>query len=178
METLPKPLRAILTPIILILLLLLLLGSAYWGFKEVTRPAPTPTPEPCVDQKVGKALTPKMVQVRVQNGGYTTGLALRVSAKLRKQGFKVSRPSNTDERVKQTIIVGASKDSPEVKLVAGYFKAAVIRADQRVDHSVDVLVGSDYAGFNKKAPKQVPVPGGTACLPKEPSPTPTPNEGG
>ncbi len=174
MEALPKQTRTILTPIILVFLLLLLIMSAYWGFKEVTRAAPSPTPDPCVNQKVGKALTPQLVQVRVLNGGYTTGLAGKVSAALRKQGFQVDKPGNTDERVKQTIIVGASKDAPEVQLVAGYFKAAVVRGDQRVDHTVDVLVGTNYAGFNAAAPKQVPVPGETACLPAKPSPTPTP----
>ncbi|PIF03619.1 MAG: hypothetical protein CSA63_01570 [Propionibacterium sp.] len=175
MEALPKRTRTILTPVILLFLLVVLIASAFWGFKEVTRAAPTPTPDPCVDQKVGKVLKPKLVQVRVLNGGYTTGLAGRVSAKLRKKGFKVGKPGNTDERVKQTIIVGASADSPEVQLVAGYFKAAIVRADQRVDHTVDVLVGTEYAGFNNSAPKQVPVPGETACLPAKPAPKTTPS---
>ena len=36
-------------------------------------------------------------------------------------------------------------------LVKAFFKDADVRADKRVDHSVDVLVGNNYGGFNKKA---------------------------
>ena len=62
-----------------------------------------------------------------------------------------SAPTNTSEKVEQTVIVGADAKNPEVLLVKGFFKDATVRADKRTDGSVDVLVGDQYGGFNKKA---------------------------
>ncbi len=153
------------TPITLLLLLGVLVYGAWWGYRNVTAPFAGNTPDPCVTQNVGKELKSGQVSVRVLNGGTQVGLAGRVGAELTGAGFKVTDVGNTSEIISSTVVVGASKNAPEVKLVLGFFKGATVRADQRTDGTVDVLVGDKYAGFNAKAARQISVPGGVVCLP-------------
>lgn len=161
--------RAAATPLVLLALLAVLILGGYWGYQNVIKPIPAKAPQPCVTQNVGTALTPKAVTVRVYNGGRTGGLAGKVGAALKAKGFKVPVTTNTDERVRSTIILGGKADNPEVLLVAAHFLKATIRADKRVDGTVDVLVGTEFGGMAAKPPSSVPLPSGTACLP---SPTP------
>lgn len=154
------------TPVTLIVMVGLLAFGAYYGYSRVVAPPPEPKATPCVAQKVSKGeVTTAQVTVKVFNGGKKRGLAGDVSVALRGKNFKVSTTSNTDRAIDETIIVGASKDNPEVKLVAQFFKKSKIEADGRSDRSVDVLVGDEYAGFNKKAKKSVKVEEETVCLP-------------
>lgn len=153
------------TPITLLFLLGVLAYGAWWGYRNVMAPFPGSTPDPCVTQNVGKQLKSSQVSVRVLNGGTQVGLAGRVGAQLTTAGFKVTDVGNTSEVVASTVVVGASKNAPEVKLVLGFFKGATVRADQRKDGTVDVLVGDKFGGFNTKASRQISVPGGVVCLP-------------
>lgn len=164
--------RAVATPLVLLALLGVLILGGYWGFQNVIKPVPAKAPQSCVTQNIGKVLTPKDVTVRVYNGGRTSGLAGKVGAALKAKGFKVPVTSNTEERVRTTIILGGKADNPEVLLVAAHFVKATIRADKRVDGTVDVLVGTEFGGMAAKPPASVPLPNGSACLPS-PSPTPT-----
>lgn len=153
------------TPITLLLLLGLLLYGAWWGRKNLLAPVPTPAPVPCASQKVGPQLTTSKVTVRVYNGGTQVGLAGQVGSQLTNAGFRVAGTGNTDQKVTTTVIVGSAAADPEVKLVLGFFKNAKVRADKRVDHTVDVLVGSTFGGMNPKAPRSIAVSSGTVCLP-------------
>ncbi|GAA1370906.1 hypothetical protein GCM10009638_01040 [Luteococcus sanguinis] len=135
-------------------------------------PPPAAPQTPCVDQSVGKALTTKQVTVKVYNGGRKTGLAGRVAAQLKAKGFIIGRTANTETRVTTTQIIGANPDNPEVKLVAGFFKGAKISGDDRLDHSVDVLVGQETTGFTASAPTSIAV-NGAVCLPATGTPTPS-----
>lgn len=153
------------TPITLLVLVLLLVYGAKWGYRNVMAPPPAEPLVPCVTQKVGPNLTTKQVTVRVFNGGRRTGLAGKVAANLKAKGFVIKQTANTDERVTTTRIVGADPASPEVKLVAGFFKGATVSGDGRVDHTVDVLVGNPTTGFNAAAATSIAVPGGQVCLP-------------
>ncbi|AXE37633.1 LytR C-terminal domain-containing protein [Acidipropionibacterium virtanenii] len=169
-------LKLVATPITMILLLAIIVMGFWYGWKSLTAPF-GPKAVPCVNTDVGKALTSKSVQLDVVNGGHTRGLAGDVAKALTGKGFTVTDTGNTDERVKQTVIVGVAKDSPEVKLVAAFFPRSTVRADAtRVDHSVTVMVGENYRGFNTKAPTSLAV-SGPVCLPS-PSPTPTPSGSG
>lgn len=173
-ESTRRYLRIAATPITLLLLLALILVAFILGWKGLTAPTPGEVVPPCVSTDVGKALTSKSVSVNVVNGGYTRGLAGDVGKALTAKGFNVTDVGNTEDRVKQTVIVGVSKDSPEVKLVAAFFPKSTIQEDPaKVDHSVTVKVGTNYGGFNAKAPTSMPV-GGPVCLPA-PSTSPTPN---
>lgn len=162
------------TPITLLILLGIVVAGFWYGWRALTAPLP-PDVDPCVPTDVGKALTSKSVQVNVLNGGYTKGLASQVGAQLAAKGFDVTGTGNTQDLVKQTVIVGVSKDSPEVKMVAGFFNKAVIKEDSynKIDHSVTVMVGQTYGGFNAKAPTSIAV-NGPVCLPA-PSQSPTPS---
>ena len=110
------------------------------------------------------------------NGGNSRGLAANVGRALRGAGFKVTATSNTIEKIDDTVIVGAGERDPEVLLAKSFFKGATVRADGRPDHSVDVLVGNKYAGYNKNAKKTIAVDADTLCLPsiESASASPTP----
>lgn len=165
-------LRSLVTPVVLLVLLGGLIGAAWWGYKAVFAPFVGPPPTPCVT-KAATALSSAEVATRVLNGGFTSGLAGKVGAALESKGFQVVRITNTEERVKKTVVVGRTVDAPEVKLVAGFFTEPELRADGRIDGTVDVLVGSEHQGMNMEAPVQIEVPGGEVCLRPSGSPSPS-----
>jgi hypothetical protein len=170
--------RIVRTPITLLVLLGVLCYAAWWGYTNVLRPIPPAPPQPCVDQSVKKgALESSQVTVRVFNGGNKRGLAGDVGRALRDHGFNVIRTANTGEKIQKTVIVGAEVNNPEVLLVKRFFKDVVVKADHRVDHSVDVLVGNKYGGFNKNAKTTYSVTSKTVCLPSQ-NKTATPALGG
>jgi hypothetical protein len=160
--------RIVRTPITLLILLGVLLYGAWWGYNNVIAPVPPPAPDPCVTQTVAKGqLKSSQVTVSVYNGGDKKGLAADVGRSLRSKGFKVLRTSNTEENVQKTVIIGADAKSPEVLFVKLFFKDSVVRSDRRVDHSVDVLVGNKYAGFNTAGKTTYEVKSSTVCLPSQ-----------
>ena len=166
--------RMVRTPFTLLVLLAVLCYGAWWGYTNVIRQVPPAPPAPCVDQKLPKGqLRTTQVTVSIYNGGEKVGLAGDVGRAMRERGFKVQRTANTGEKVGKTTIVGSAAKNPEVLLVKGFFKDAEVRADKRVDGSVDVLVGNRYGGFNKNAKRTYAVKADTACLPAQPTPTPT-----
>ncbi|AFV90810.1 hypothetical protein PACID_30460 [Acidipropionibacterium acidipropionici ATCC 4875] len=166
-------LKLVATPITLLVLLAIIVVGFWYGWKALTAPF-GPKAVPCVNTNVGKSLTTKSIELDVVNGGHTRGLAKQVANQLTAKGFSVTDTGNTDERVKQTVIVGVAKDSPEVKLVSAFFPKSTVRVDTtRVDHSVTVMVGENYGGFNAKAPTSLAV-SGPVCLPS-PSATPSPS---
>ncbi len=169
--------RVVRTPVTLIILLAVLVYAAYWGYTNVIAPVPPPPPTPCVEQTLAKRqLATKQVYVKVFNGGNSRGLAANVGRSLRTAGFKVTGTTNTIEKIDVTVIVGSGERDPEVLLAKRFFKGATVRADGRADHSVDVLVGNKYAGFNKDAKKTLAVDADTICLPsvETASASPTP----
>lgn len=162
------------TPVTLLALCGLLAFGAWWGYKQITAPLPGKAPVPCVTTAATE-LTTQQVVVRVFNGGYVTGLGEKVRKELVSYGFVSAGSSNTQERVKKTIIVAATEKAPEALLVAGFFKDATIRADKdrAIDGKVDVLIGSEYGGTNPDAPKSIAVQG-SACLAVLPTPSAAP----
>lgn len=168
-------LRVVRTPVTLVILLAALVYAAYWGYTNVIAPVPPPPPTPCVQQALPKRqLATKQVYVKVFNGGNSRGLAANVGRALRGKGFKVTATSNTIVKVDKTVIVGAGAHDPEVLLTKSFFKDATVQADGRADHTVDVLVGNKYAGFNKNAKKTLSVGADTLCLPSVETVSPTP----
>lgn len=163
------------TPVTLIVLLLILVLGGWWGFKNALKPIPTPPPPPCVTQNVAGQLKSEQVTVNVFNGGTRRGLASAIGNNLKTKGFILSRVENVPDRVTVTIVRGSKADNPEVKLVAGFFKDALIEADERPDNTVDVLVGNDFPddGWVDGAPTTIAVPGNVVCLPAPDTPTAT-----
>lgn len=180
-----RVIRALKTPVTLITLLALVVIGGLWGYRNATAAIPPRAADDCVMTDVGGQLAPQHVTVRTLNAGLRGGLAKRVSTNLRSQGFFILKVNNSDERLAQTLVIGAAKDSPEVLLVAGFFKDAKTQGDDRADHVVDVLLGDDYRGFLADAPKSVAVKG-PVCLPAitttssspvaAPPPTPKPTK--
>ena len=165
-----RVLRAIRVPLTLLILLGLLCYGAWWGWTRVVAPTPKAPVEPCIQQNVSKGqLKSSQVTVNVFNGGHKRGLAGDVAKDLNNAKFKIGKVGNTDRSVSGTVIVGAGAKNPEVLLVKGFLKGAKIRVDKRANHSVDVLVGNSYGGFNKKAKTSIAVKGKSVCLPAGPS---------
>lgn len=159
-------LRIIRTPLTLLVLLGLLCYGAWWGWQNIVAPPEKAPPPPCVETKVtDKELKSSQVTVRVYNGGDKKGLASDVTRSLRAKKFNVLDPANTDQEVTKTVIIGNGEKNPEVLLVKKFFKSATVKADGRTDHTVDVLVGNKYGGFNSKAKTTYPVKTSTVCLP-------------
>jgi hypothetical protein len=158
--------RVVRTPITLLVLLGVLLYAAWWGYNNIIQPVPKQQAAPCVPQKLAKGrLKSSQVSLKVFNGGDRKGLAADVGRALRAKGFRVIQTRNTVEKIEKTVIVGANVKDPEVLFVKTFFKDAIVRDDRRVDHSVDVLVGNRYGGFNKDAKTTYRVKAGTVCLP-------------
>jgi hypothetical protein len=164
--------RVVRTPVTLLILLAVLLYGAWWGYHNIIQPVPALPPEPCVEQSVSKGLLKSsQVTVKVYNGGDRKGLAADVGRSLRGKGFHVALTANTAEKIQKTVVVGADAKDPEVLFVKTFFKDSVIRADKRADHSVDILVGNKYAGFNKAAKNTYDAKSSSVCLPSQVSST-------
>ncbi|MBP8921422.1 MAG: LytR C-terminal domain-containing protein [Micropruina sp.] len=172
--------RLIKTPLTMLALLALVVVGGLWGWTNATAQIPPRQLEPCVATDVGGKLAPGHVTVRVLNAGLRGGLAKRVSTNLRSYGFFILRVNNAEVRHAETVIVGNAPDSPEVRLIAGFFKNAKISGDGRADHVVDVLLGDEYQGMVLNPKTSLPV-SGPVCLPKLPAsentviPTATPS---
>lgn len=163
------------TPVTLVVLLVVLGYGAWWGYKAVLT-VPISTANACVSLPVTQ-LTPDKVTVRVLNGGDVKGYATEVAKTLKARGYNISVVSNTNETIVTPVIVGGSVDAPAMKLVASNFPEATLRADNRNDGTIDVLVG---AKTDKTIPATgfataVPVPNGKACLPKSASSSASPS---
>lgn len=107
--------------------------------------------------------TPKWVSVRTLNAGGPSGIARSSARYLRSYGFTVIRVNNADSPVEKTTIAGYATDSPEVLLVAQAFPNAVVTADGRSDHAVDVLLGPD-APLTLPGPRPFRYPARSAWL--------------
>jgi hypothetical protein len=165
--------RVVRTPVTLLILLAVLLYGAWWGYHNIIQPVPAQAPEPCVDQSVARGvLKASQVTVKIYNGGDRKGLAADVGRSLRGKGFHVLLTANTAQKIQKTVIVGAEASDPEVLFVKTFFKDSVVQADKRADHSVDILVGNKYGGFNKAAKNTYNAKSTSVCLPSQQSSSP------
>lgn len=168
--------RMIATPVLLLGLLGFLIWGAQWGWRNLTAPLPSPTPTPCVT-KEATVVTPANVSVNVFNGGFTAGLARLVGDHLTRTGFTVLRVANTDERVAETIVRGNEENKAALEMLQSHFVNSVIQFDDRIDGTVDVLVGTAWAGSDPNFLREVVNEGGVVCehVSESPSPSPSPD---
>lgn len=169
-ETTLRIFRLIATPILLLGLLALLVWGAFWGWRNLTAPFPEPEPTPCATL-TADVLTPDQVTVRIINGGQVVGLAGKVGESMTAAGFRVQKVSNTEERVSGVIIRSGSNNVDAATLVGSRFNSPVIENDARIDGTVDIVLGNDYAGLSDSPLSEVPITGGTICLAPSPAPT-------
>ena len=147
----------------------MLLYAAWWGYTQHHRSRCRATPDAVRRADPGKGqLTTAQVYIKVFNGGNSRGLAGDVGPRPAQQGLQGHRRStNTVEKIGKTVIVGAGAKTPRCSSSRRFFKGAMVRADGRSDHSVDVLVGNKYGGFNKNAKATYVVETPTVCLPSQ-----------
>ncbi|WP_040283579.1 LytR C-terminal domain-containing protein [Tessaracoccus massiliensis] len=170
--------RLIATPVILLGLLGFLGWGFMWGWRELTAPIPTTPPTPCVTEETDVVI-PSLVTVNVYNGGFTTGLARRIGTYLTDAGFAVARVDDSEEQIKDTIVRGNRDQNQSMRMVGSHFIGVEFEYDERIDGTVDVLVGTGFQGY---APEgeifwQL-ASGGSVCRPPQAtdeSPTPTPS---
>jgi hypothetical protein len=159
-------------PWVLGVLIAVFLGSAYWGYQALFRPPDAPPPPPpCIVQTTSSELSTTQVTVNVFNGGTKSGQAKVVADALAGQGFVIGYVDNA-QPVSWVTVVGTAKDSPEVQLVASFFPDAVLRADERETHSVDVIVNNLWEGLPEGTPTTISIDAGTVCLPSVPKTNP------
>lgn len=153
-------------------LLGLLIWGAFWGWRNLTAPLPTPEPTPCVTVTT-ELVNVSQVSVRVFNGGFTSGLASRVGNRLSDAGFNVIEVDNIDERIREGVIIRANEDNvPGLRLVTSYFQDPIVQYDDRVDGTIDILLASEEPAAGTEPLFQVSSgEGGTACVPPDPTPT-------
>lgn len=164
--------RLIATPVLLLGLLAFLIWGAFWGWRNLTAPLPPPEPTPCVVQTTD-IVTASDVYLRVYNGGFTSGLAYRQAQRLETAGYNIVRTGNTEERIKETLIRGNRDNQPGIRLVSSQFNDVTIEYDERVDGTIDVLVGSDFGGEGESPLAQV-ASGGEICIPPAHDPDASP----
>ena len=87
----------------------------------------------------------------------------------------MAKTTNTKERVTKTIIRSGENNTEAAKLVASYLTEPTVETDSRVDGTVDVLVGSDFAGLAESGLTEIPIESGTICLAPSPSPSALPS---
>ena len=165
------------TPITMVILLGILAGGGWWGWKSLINSSAEPT---CVEQKLpNNRLVPKQVVLNVYNGGARAGSAQRVADALKARGFNIGKISNEPKGNKVDVaeLRGVAANSPEVALVAGQLnQKAVLVADGRTDHTVDLVIGAGFGSVRLKGIPSVQVAAGTTvCLPVIHTPQPVPS---
>jgi hypothetical protein len=165
----PRPYRRIhwRTPVTMVVLLGILVGGIWWGWNSLTNSSAGQT---CVEQKLpNNRLVPKQVVINVYNGGAKAGTAARTAEELQKRGFNIGRIANEPKGDKVDVVAvrGTAGNAPELRLVSGQLnQKAVPVADNRPDHSVDLVLGPRYNRLNTKGIPSIAVPANTAvCLP-------------
>ena len=165
------------TPITMVILLGILVGGAWWGWNSLVNSSAEPT---CVEQTLpNNRLVPKQVVVNVYNGGAKAGTAAAVAELLTKRGFNVGKIANEPkgDKIDVVSVRGATDDAPEVRLIAGQLtQKALTVADNRTDHTVDLVLGRGYSSLKAKGLPSIAVPPNTSvCLPVIHTPQPIPS---
>lgn len=160
--------RQVKSPLILLSLLVLMIVGAWWGLGELKKPIPPAPVPPCVDTPIeGGKLQAQQVSIRVLNGSDLRGKAGEVQQALRAKGFKVLSTGNTPEPAEKTQVIGYAPDAPEVELVAGHVVGAERVGNNRADHMIEIIIGSDYDGLIPDAPTELDVDTPQLCLPEQ-----------
>ena len=161
----------------MVILLGILAGGGWWGWNSLVNSSAEPT---CTEQKLANnRLVPKQVVLNVYNGGARAGSAGRVADALKQRGFNIDKIANEPKGDKVDVVAlrGAAANAPEMLLVAGQLnQKAVMIADGRTDHTVDLVIGAGFGSLKLKGLPSVTVPpDSTVCLPVIHTPKPIPS---
>jgi hypothetical protein len=97
---------------------------------------------------------PSEVKVNVYNTTYKTGLAKTVADAITARGFKVKDVSNDPQRTMQlgtAVIRYGDQGDLAAALLKGHVPDAQLVKDDRPDTTLDLVIGSDYAGLTPTA---------------------------
>ncbi|WP_240615190.1 LytR C-terminal domain-containing protein [Arthrobacter ruber] len=135
---------------------------------------PTPTPTSTCPAGPFDYQDPSAITVNVYNSTSIDGLAGAAADQLRGRAFAVRDIGNrqVDAAAVTAVIVSGEGGRANAFTLQRTLPGSVYRADEREDRSVDVIVGSSFAGL--VPPEGVDItPAGLSCAP-EPGATPTP----
>ena len=105
----------------------------------------------------------------------TSEQAIRmVPQRMKDAGFTVLKVDNVEERVTSPVVRGNKREEPSMTLVASYYENVTLDFDERVDGSVDLLLGSEKPEPVKKPLKEVET-GGSICVAPTTTPSPSPS---
>ena len=154
--------RRVRGPLTLLVLVCLLSVAAWFGYESVLNVPPPPVPTEVCSTPSAKAkqhISSASVTVNVYNASSVAGLADRTASLFRQRGFTVDEVGNDpyDSKVARVEVRGRAKNAPEMLLVAEQIGGEILRADDRTDATVDVIVGEKYVGLVDKAPKAIDV---------------------
>jgi hypothetical protein len=155
--------RRLTTAITLVVLVLLLCGMAVYGFNKALAPLPAgPSADPTcsgTEKEIQKYLKRSEVQVSVYNAGSREGLAGQTLEKIEEAGFKAGNAGNAPgtAQVRRAVVWTTTPNDPSAKLVALTLgrgtRVEVTETD--LGPGVDVLVGNQFRGLDKKAPQRI-----------------------
>ena len=95
---------------------------------------------------------------------------------MRDKGFTVIKVDNVEERITSPLVRGNKREEPSMTLVASHYENATLEFDDRVDGTVDLLLGSEKPEPVKKPLTKVETDGNLCVMPTttaSPSPSPS-----
>lgn len=119
-------------------------------------PPPGTTAKP---RSAPSSIPPSQISVEVLNGVGTPGVASRVAAELRAQGFDVASTGNAGSfTYGRTVVAYASGDRPQAELVASRVQggAVVEQDDSLTGAQVALVVGSQWQGLTSGSGTSAP----------------------
>jgi hypothetical protein len=144
-------------------LLGVVLGAGYYGWRTLQSPSDGESDQTVVRQQPkckkqprseGRLIKATAITVNVYNAGTVSGLASTTLRSLSDAGFRSGVADNAPVGVAVTnvTILTRGKTSPQAQLVASQFKGKVdIRKGLDLAEGIDVVVGDEFVGVNKKA---------------------------
>ena len=135
-------------------------------FDGIRRDVPPGPPAKDAQPTEPLIVAPQNVRVRVFNGAGVQGLGRQAASDLERVGFQiVGAPSNRDGAAPETVVLhGPDRADSARTLAAAILPRATIRLDPTLERTLQVVVGSSYAGT-----KQVAVTGGPKPRPSGPA---------
>lgn len=153
--------------ITLLVLIIVVIGAAWFGWRNITKPAQTdaaagPTCAPSAPDDAPKAGD---ITLNVYNSTSRDGLAAQVAKQMRKRGFSVADIANDplNRSIEAVAEVRSNLDNQgAASVVIAHVPQAEFVADERATKSVDLVLGD---GFTELAGNDDATPITTSTLP-------------
>lgn len=109
----------------------------------------SPSPSPSKSVKTGLITPPEKITIQVLNGTDTTGLARKAASALQGVGFKIGAVGSAQKSVTVTEIRYNPSYLQSAKTLAYAAKTSKLVPDRNLQKSIQIVVGSDWAGARK-----------------------------